>query len=78
MDTSSYSSNLLSGLLRLKIYLNQQNYKSFHLIVVSPDYYQKTLQERQQILRAPSPAYLCKSMIMENTAFKPEFQSRVY
>lgn len=36
-------------------------------IRVGPDYYSRSLQERQNILAATSTQQLCKSMVMENT-----------
>jgi len=43
-----------------------------------PDFYEHPLSIRKNIVGAYSEEYLCKSMIMENTAFKPEFESKYY
>ena len=51
---------------------------SLALIRVEPTYYNLTLEQRRQILKAPTVHYLCKSLIMENTAFQAESESPYY
>lgn len=42
------------------------------------NYYNLKLSQRKEILNAPSEHYLCKSIIMENTAFQDEHKSEGY
>jgi len=64
--------------LKLKNYFSEKNWLSVDVIKVEKGYYEKNLTWRRDRLNAPSEAYLCKSMIMENTAFKPEYESKYY
>jgi hypothetical protein len=48
------------------------------LRVVPPDYYNRTLEERRDLLSAPDVQYLCKSILMENTAYDEQFESAHY
>lgn len=58
---------------KMKEIFLRNNFKSYDLRLVESDYYDKTLEERSKILRAPVNT-LCKSMIMENTAYQPEYE----
>ena len=48
------------------------------IIRAEPNYYQLTLEQRRDVLKAPHTTYLCKSLIMENTAFQKENESEYY
>ncbi|KAL4506803.1 hypothetical protein ABPG72_001224 [Tetrahymena utriculariae] len=64
--------------LKLKIYFAEKGWVSVDIQKVEKGYYDQDLSWRMRRLGAPSEAYLCKSMIMENTGFKPEFESKYY
>jgi len=51
---------------------------SLAIIRAEPNYYNLTLEQRRDVLKAPHTTYLCKSLIMENTAFQPEYESEYY
>jgi hypothetical protein len=51
---------------------------SFALFRAPKNYYQLKLKDRKEILNAPSEHYLCKSIVMENTAFQEEYQGEHY
>lgn len=53
-------------------------WQSFMLYRAEKNYYNLKLSQRKEILNAPSEHYLCKSIIMENTAFQDEYQSEHY
>ncbi|KAI8323731.1 hypothetical protein GQ54DRAFT_257712 [Martensiomyces pterosporus] len=42
---------------------------------VSPDYYTWPLEQRALCMTTPSPAHLCKSVVMENKRWRPSHQS---
>ncbi len=65
-------------LMRQKLQFLENGYRTFHVKKVSPNYYDLSLTQRKDILEAPSEEFLCKSIIMENTEFKPEFQDSFY
>lgn len=48
------------------------------IIRAESNYYDLTLEQRRDVLKAPHTTYLCKSLIMENTAFQPEYESEYY
>lgn len=64
--------------LRLRSFFLDKKIDSFCLIDAPSHYYELFLSQRKEILKAPSVHYLCKSMIMENTAFIPEKESPYY
>jgi hypothetical protein len=43
--------------------------------VVPFDYYDRPLEGRRELLNAPSVDYLCKSILMENTAYDEKYES---
>ncbi|PHJ24554.1 proline-trna ligase associated domain-containing protein [Cystoisospora suis] len=52
---------------RVRKYLVENNVEDFDLVRVRPDYYELTLEERRNLLGAPSVDHLCKTVVMENT-----------
>jgi prolyl-tRNA editing enzyme YbaK/EbsC (Cys-tRNA(Pro) deacylase) len=44
----------------------------YNIYKVEGDYYEKTLEERKEILRAPSVDNLCKTLLFENSKFKED------
>lgn len=48
------------------------------MVIADDTYYSKSLEERREILRAPSTAYLCKTIIMENTAYEEKLECPNY
>jgi len=46
---------------------------SFKMVIADAEYYEKTLEQRRNILRAPSINYLCKTIVFENTAYDAKF-----
>ena len=54
------------------------NTDSLAIIRAKPDYYKLSLESRKTFLKAPSIQFLCKSLIMENTAFQPEHEGKYY
>eukprot|EP01016_Furgasonia_blochmanni_P048748 TRINITY_DN7310_c0_g1_i1.p1 TRINITY_DN7310_c0_g1~~TRINITY_DN7310_c0_g1_i1.p1 ORF type:complete len:314 (+),score=59.94 TRINITY_DN7310_c0_g1_i1:98-943(+) len=64
--------------LRFRSYFLKKKFESATIVKVRPDYYNLSLTERKFILNAPSEAHLCKTIVMENTAFVPENESKHY
>lgn len=52
--------------------------KSYKLTIVPSDYYERTLEGRRDLLSAPSTEYLCKSILLENTAYDEKYASPYY
>ncbi|KAF8060054.1 hypothetical protein HT031_004993 [Scenedesmus sp. PABB004] len=52
---------------RLARELHEKGFSDFRFVRVPPDYYDRPLAWRRDVLRAASEAHLCKSIIMENT-----------
>ena len=48
-------------------------FSSVQLKLSEPEYYEMSLNQRAQFLNT-SQEYLCKTMIMENTSYNPEFE----
>jgi len=48
------------------------------MVVADDTYYEKSLEQRRQILQAPSTSYLCKTIILENTAYDERFAGPFY
>lgn len=61
--------------LDLKYYFRTLRLKSFQLKRAQADYYEISLEQRRDFLGAPSTYHLCKTIIMENTAFDSNFAS---
>ena len=51
---------------------------SARFVCVPANYYDLSLMRRAALLAAPSPAHLCKSIIVENTHFAADKESRWY
>jgi hypothetical protein len=51
---------------------------SYNIFEAKPDYYENTLQKRQYMLGAPDIRILCKTIVLENTAFDKKFGSEFY
>src|SRR5574343_197415 len=70
-DLKSLIRDLIQYLMMLKFraYFLHKKFESATIIKVRPDYYNLTLTDRKNILNAPSEAHLCKTIVMENTAF---------
>lgn len=64
---------------KMKHYFLTNKYQTFHIVrVLQSNYYDLTYTERKNILNAASEAHLCKSIIMENTAYNEEVNDRYY
>ena len=48
------------------------------MVIADEFYYQKTLEQRRDILGAPSTSYLCKTIVFENTAYDAKFEGPFY
>lgn len=57
--------------LRLEGEAAKHGLRSLVFARVPSDYYEQPLEWRAEVLGAPSVAHLCKSIIMENTRFRP-------
>lgn len=51
----------------MRKFLAVNNIEEFDLVRVRPDYYELTLEQRRDLLRAPTVDHLCKTVVMENT-----------
>lgn len=60
-------------MLKMKEYLLRQGFQSFQLKVADKTYYDWTLPRRIEFLGTLTPLHLCKSMIMENKKYDPEY-----
>ncbi len=63
---------------RMVEYFMQNNMYSYQIKEADFDYYDKPLEVRQKFLSAENIDSVCKSMILENTAFEPEYESEYY
>lgn len=43
------------------------------MVIADEFYYKKTLEQRRDILEAPSINFLCKTIVFENTAYDAKF-----
>jgi hypothetical protein len=48
------------------------------MVVADDTYYSKTLEQRREILNAPSIDFLCKTIILENTAYNEKYEGPFY
>lgn len=48
------------------------------MAIADETYYKKTLEQRREILSAPSIDYLCKTIILENTAYDAKYEGPFY
>lgn len=62
---------LIDFFIRNKIY-------SYSIVEAPSNYYDYQLHERQSILRAHSIDVLCKTIILENVLFDPQYESEFY
>lgn len=65
-------SNMIT-LANMKEYFLQNDYQSIQFRLAEQNYYDLSLQQRSDFLGSLTPDHLCKSMIMENTKYNPEF-----
>jgi hypothetical protein len=64
-------SKMIEYFIKNKIY-------SYKIVEANSDYYEKSLLQRMNILGAHSVDVLCKTIILENTAFDEKFASDYY
>ena len=55
-----------------------QHYYSFHLKIADSTYYNWTLGERKEFLQTHSEDHLCKTIVLKNKKFSPEFKNEFY
>ena len=67
-------SNILT-LIKMKEYLLANKYYGFQLKLAYPEYYNQKLYERSQFLGSLTTDHLCKSIILENKKFNPQYYS---
>lgn len=60
--------------IALWTYFREHQITSAQLIRAPSNYYDLLLEERRDILHAPSIAHLCKTLIIENTAWDEEYK----
>mmetsp|Transcript_25314 Transcript_25314/g.24938 ORF Transcript_25314/g.24938 Transcript_25314/m.24938 type:complete len:134 (+) Transcript_25314:17-418(+) len=60
--------------LNLWYFFRQRKLRSIQIKRAPSDYYEWTLQKRRDFLGAPSTHYLCKTIILENTAWNELYQ----
>jgi hypothetical protein len=53
-------------------------FNSFSFVVADEFYYKKTLEQRRDILGAPSVDFLCKTIIFENKDYDTKFKGEHY
>lgn len=66
LPISEVEANLRGYFLGLKL-------RSAYMKRTPKDYYEWTLEQRRALLEAPSTFYLCKTIIMENSAYAEEY-----
>lgn len=66
LPITEVEANLRGYFLGLKL-------RSAYLKRTPKDYYEWTLEQRRALLEAPSTFYLCKTIIMENSAYAEEY-----
>ena len=59
--------------LSLWFYFRSLGLKSVQIKRAEKDYYDKSLSERKDFLKAPSTYHLCKTIVMENTGYDESF-----
>jgi hypothetical protein len=64
--------------MRLIEYFLANNIYSYNIIEAKSDYYNLTLQQRQYVLNSPDIRLLCKTIVLENTAFDKQYESDYY
>jgi hypothetical protein len=68
----------METLLKLRLYFEEHKLQSYTLKIVPCQYYQESLEWRAKTLNAPSKEYLCKTIIMQNTAYDEKYKSEFY
>lgn len=58
---------------KLQTFLDGRGYKRYEIFQAAPNYFDLNYEERRDLLKAPSTDYLCKSIVMENTAYDERF-----
>lgn len=71
IDLDDLKSRLTAYFLKEKIY-------SYKLFEVPTDYYKRPLEERRDLLGISNKAGICKSVIVENTAFDENIKCEIY
>lgn len=59
--------------VKMRELLIKNDFTSVQLRLAEPDYYDMRLEERADFLKT-SKEYLCKTMVMENTAYNAEYE----
>ena len=47
---------------------------SLRLVIADEYYYDKTLEQRRDILDTLDTSFLCKTIVFENTAYNPKYE----
>lgn len=63
---------------RLTEYFLQNKIYSYRIVEAPSDYYHKTLEERRVILNTHTKDIICKSIILENTAYDESIKNEFY
>jgi hypothetical protein len=63
---------------RLTEYFLANNVYSFNLVEAPSNYYELTLDQRKEILKCHTKDIICKSIILENTAYDNTIQHELY
>jgi hypothetical protein len=63
--------------LKMKELFIREGFLSTNLVIAEPNYYSLSLAERGRFLQTPIES-LCKTMVMENTAYNPEYAGPYY
>ena len=63
---------------RLTEYFLKNNIYSYRIVEAPSDYYHKTLEERRVILNTHTKDIICKSIILENTAYDESIKNEFY
>ena len=64
--------------LRMIDFFIQNSIYSYKIVEADSNYYNLTLEGRRQVLGAHSLDVLCKTIILENTAFDAKYESKYY
>lgn len=75
---SSSSPEKQLNCLKFYLWAMEHNLRSFRMVIADDKYYERTLEERRDILSAPSIEFLCKTIVFENTAYNDKFEGKHY
>lgn len=64
--------------LRMIEFFVKNKIYSYKIVEAESNYYNRTLEERKDILGAHSIDVLCKTIVLENTSFDPKYESQYY